>query len=112
MTAGARIASASEDRKNGGAIHVRPEQAMSNVDTQKLVIMCAIGLVAGWLASLLVGGIGLIGMLISGLVGGVVGGFVFNALNVRLTGNAIVDQIIQAAVGAVIVVLIARVFLR
>jgi uncharacterized membrane protein YeaQ/YmgE (transglycosylase-associated protein family) len=83
---------------------------MSNADIQKLVIMCAIGIVAGWLASLVVGGVGLIGMLISGLIGGVIGGYIFDALKVRLTGVAIVDQIIQSAVGAMIVILVAKLF--
>jgi uncharacterized membrane protein YeaQ/YmgE (transglycosylase-associated protein family) len=93
----------------GRAVVCTQERPM---DTQKLVIMAAIGIVAGWLASLLVGikG-GLIGMLIAGLLGGIVGGLLFGAIGVRLTGNGIVDNIIQSAVGAIIVILLARMFL-
>jgi uncharacterized membrane protein YeaQ/YmgE (transglycosylase-associated protein family) len=82
------------------------------MDTQKLVVMALIGIVAGWLASLVVGikG-GLIGMLIAGLLGGIVGGMLFAALGVRLTGTALVDSIIQSAVGAIIVIVLARLFL-
>jgi uncharacterized membrane protein YeaQ/YmgE (transglycosylase-associated protein family) len=35
----------------------------------------------------------------------------FSALGVRLTGNTTVDSIIQSAVGAVIVIVLARMFL-
>ena len=83
------------------------------MDMQRLIVLALIGLVAGWLASLVVGikG-GLIGMLIAGLLGGIVGGLLFNALGLKIgIGQPIVDSIIQAAIGAIIVILAARVFL-
>ena len=82
------------------------------MDAQRLIIMAVMGIVAGWLASLLVGVKGgLVGMLIAGLIGGIVGGFLFGAVGIKLTGNAMVDSIIQSAVGAIIVILLARMFL-
>lgn len=74
--------------------------------------MAVVGLCAGFIANILVGikG-GLVGMLIAGLAGGVVGGFLFEQLKIRMTGNAIVDSIAQSAVGAVIVVIVARLFI-
>jgi uncharacterized membrane protein YeaQ/YmgE (transglycosylase-associated protein family) len=80
------------------------------MDIKNIIIWCVIGLVAGWLASLVIGGGGLLRYLLTGLIGAFVGGFVFNiaGINVNL-GNAIVNQIVVAAVGAIIVVLIARV---
>jgi uncharacterized membrane protein YeaQ/YmgE (transglycosylase-associated protein family) len=83
------------------------------MDAQRLIIMGVIGIVAGWLGSLVVGGVkgGLIGLLVAGLIGGFVGGFLFNALGLRLTGNPLADNIIQSAVGAIIVIVLARLLL-
>lgn len=80
------------------------------MDQRSLLIFLLIGLVAGWLASLVVGGGGLIRYLILGIIGSYVGGFLFSALNLRLgLGNALVEQILVATVGAIVVALIARV---
>jgi len=80
-----------------------------NADTRALIIFLAIGLVAGFLASLLVGGGGLVRYLLTGVVGAFVGGFVLNALGVNLgIRNALASQIVTATIGAVIVVLLAR----
>ena len=80
------------------------------MDIKNIIIWCVIGLIAGWLASLFIGGGGLIRNLLTGLIGAFVGGFLFNlaGINVNL-GNAFVNQIVVAAVGAIVVVLIARV---
>ena len=51
-----------------------------NLDAQKLIIWAIIGIVAGWLASVVVGGGGgLLRYLITGLIGAFVGGFVLAA---------------------------------
>ena len=83
------------------------------MDAQRLIIMAVIGIVAGWLGSLVVGGVrgGLIGLLIAGLIGSIVGGWLFNQLGVKLLGNPLVDSIIQGAVGAIIVIVLARLLL-
>lgn len=76
---------------------------------KSVLIWIVIGLVAGWLASIVVGGGGLIRYIITGLIGAVVGGFLVSYFNVPIDlGNAIVNQIVVAAVGAVIVVFLAR----
>ena len=76
-----------------------------------LIIWAVIGIVAGWLASVLVGGGGgLVRYLITGLIGAFVGGFVFQAAGWKLNlGNEWLDQIVIAAIGAIIVVIIARI---
>ena len=82
---------------------------MGRMDTRSLVIFLVIGLVAGWLASLIVGGGGLITYLISGVIGAFVGGWLFSALKINLNiGSPIVTQIIISTVGAIIVLIIAR----
>lgn len=82
---------------------------MGRTDARSLVIFLLIGLVAGWLASLVVGGGGLVTYLISGVVGALVGGWLFSALKIRLNVNPLVSQIITSTVGAIIVVVIARI---
>jgi uncharacterized membrane protein YeaQ/YmgE (transglycosylase-associated protein family) len=87
---------------------VEGEVAMGRMDTRSLVIFLVIGLVAGFLASLVVGGGGLITYLISGVIGAFVGGWLFSALKISLNLNPLLVQIITSTVGAIIVVIIAR----
>ncbi len=78
--------------------------------TQTLIIWLVIGLVAGWLASLIVGGgRGLLYYLVIGLLGAFVGGFLFNFFHIYIgIGNPIVHEIVTATIGAVVLVLVAR----
>ncbi|MDX2259056.1 MAG: GlsB/YeaQ/YmgE family stress response membrane protein [Hyphomicrobiaceae bacterium] len=77
--------------------------------TQQVVVFLLMGLVAGWLASIVVGGGGLIQYVLSGVIGAFVGGYLLDALNVRLgIGNALLRQIVTATIGAIVVVLVAR----
>jgi uncharacterized membrane protein YeaQ/YmgE (transglycosylase-associated protein family) len=56
------------------------------------------------------GGAGLLRYLITGLIGAFVGGFVFQAAGWKLNlGNEWLEQIVIAFVGAIIVVIIARI---
>lgn len=80
------------------------------MDMKAILIWCAIGLLAGWLASFFVGGGGMIRYLLTGLIGAFVGGFLFKVAGINLNlGNAYVNEIVVAAIGAIVVVLIARV---
>ncbi|MFT4003212.1 MAG: GlsB/YeaQ/YmgE family stress response membrane protein [Rhizobium sp.] len=80
-----------------------------SITTEGWVVFLLIGLVAGFLASLVVGGGGLISCLVSGVIGAFVGGFLFHWFGISLgIQNALVVEIIHATVGAIIVVLLAR----
>ncbi|MGM4981011.1 MULTISPECIES: GlsB/YeaQ/YmgE family stress response membrane protein [Rhizobium] len=80
-----------------------------SIAAQGWIVFLLIGLVAGFLASLVVGGGGLIGCLVSGVIGAFVGGFLFHWFGISLgIENALVVEIIHATVGAIIVVLLAR----
>jgi uncharacterized membrane protein YeaQ/YmgE (transglycosylase-associated protein family) len=78
---------------------------------KSIVAWVIIGLIAGWLASIVVGsGGGLIGYVIAGLIGSVVGGFLAQQLKINLRlGNAFLEQVIIAFVGAIIVLIIANI---
>ncbi len=79
------------------------------MDIKSLIVFLIVGAVAGLLASLFVGGGGLLYYIIIGVIGSFVGGILFNALNINIsTGSAIANQIITSAIGAIIVVIVAR----
>jgi uncharacterized membrane protein YeaQ/YmgE (transglycosylase-associated protein family) len=57
------------------------------MDAKALGIFLLIGLVAGFIASFIVGGGGLFQYLLSGVLGAFVGGFIFNSLGIKLGMN-------------------------
>lgn len=72
-----------------------------------------IGLIAGWLASVITGGSGR-GMLMDivlGVVGSYIGGFLFRSLGVS-SGGGTLGSIIVATIGAIVLVLLLRMFRR
>lgn len=85
-----------------------------------LIIMAVNGLIAGWLASLLLGGGGLIRNMFVGIIGALLGGVLVRnellQLPVAVTNvtNAIPygTQILISTIGAAIVIIIARVLGR
>ena len=80
------------------------------MDAKALLIFLAVGAIAGLLASLVVGGGGLLYYVIIGVIGSFVGGFLFSALKINIaTGSVIVNQIITSTIGAIIVVILARI---
>ena len=82
---------------------------MGGNNNRAILVFIGIGLLAGWLASWIVGGGGLITYLISGVIGSFVGGYLFTALRIDLgIRNDLVRQIVTSTVGAIIVVLLAR----
>ena len=84
-----------------------------NDQTKSIVSWVVIGLIAGFLASVIVGGGGgLIAWLIAGLIGSVVGGFLAQQLNIKLNlGNPFLEQVIISILGAIIVLIIAQIII-
>lgn len=76
---------------------------------ESLLVILFVGIVAGWLAGQIVrgGGFGLIGDLVVGVVGAFVSSLLFPGLGFHL-GTGIVSEIIYAAIGAVVLLLIVR----
>ena len=80
------------------------------MDQKNLIIAVVMGLVAGWLASWVVGGYGIVQYLISGVLGSFVGSFVLNKMGVNLgIQNEYGRDIATATIGAVIVMIVARI---
>ena len=80
------------------------------MNAQDLIVMAVIGIVAGFLASMLVGGSGLIRYLVIGVIGSFVGGPILSALGVNLgLRSALATQIVTSTIGAIVVVTLARI---
>src|ERR1700758_3428767 len=84
------------------------ESAM-HLSNQSLLVILFVGIVAGWLAGRVMegGGFGLIGDLLVGLVGAFIGDWLLPRLGIHL-GAGIVALIINAFIGAVVLLLILR----
>ena len=79
-----------------------------------LGIQLIIGLVAGWLASMLLGGGGLLRDLIIGMLGAVVGSYLMQVTGYQIPGNLPdwLQRIAVATVGAIVIIVIGRVIFR
>ena len=77
-----------------------------------ILYFIVIGIVAGWLAGVLMkgGGFGLVGDLILGIIGSIVGGFAFGLLGFESTGT--LGSLITATVGAMLFIALLRVIKR
>lgn len=85
------------------------EGEMGSIEIKDIIIWVVIGLIAGWLASFIVGGSSIVTYILSGLLGSIVGGILVRVTGIKLNlGNAVVDQIVVSAIGAIIVVIVAR----
>jgi uncharacterized membrane protein YeaQ/YmgE (transglycosylase-associated protein family) len=83
------------------------------MSAESLLIILLIGLVAGWLAGLIVQGtgFGLIADICIGIVGALIGSWLFPQLGIHI-GEGMVGAIIAATVGAVLLLLILRLVSR
>ncbi len=73
------------------------------MDLTSLIILLAVGLVAGWLAGIIWKGkgFGLVGNLVVGVVGSFIGGYLFRILGIYFYGW--IGSIIAALAGALII---------
>ncbi len=78
------------------------------MDIQTLLIILAIGAIAGWLAGVIMkgGGYGLLGDIVIGIIGAFVGGTLFGLLGISAGG--LIGQIITATAGAVVLIFVLR----
>jgi uncharacterized membrane protein YeaQ/YmgE (transglycosylase-associated protein family) len=80
---------------------------------ETILLWVAIGLIAGWLASAVVGGgYGVIGDIVVGIVGAFLGGIVFRALHIGAPFGGLPGTIFVAFIGAVLLLLVLRLIRR
>jgi uncharacterized membrane protein YeaQ/YmgE (transglycosylase-associated protein family) len=79
------------------------------MNIESLLITLLVGAVAGWLAGLFMrgSGYGLVGDIVVGLLGALIGSWLFSTAHLSLQlGNAIVERIVIAFVGALLLLFI------
>jgi len=93
-----------------GAAHAAQVKGRSAMG---IVYWIVVGLVAGWLAGVVMkgGGYGVLADIVLGMLGGIVGGWLFGVLGI-FPGAGLVGSILVAFVGAVVLVWITRVIKR
>ena len=105
-----RITASAPERKK---LPIRIEidrDALAAINKRTVAAQLGIGLAAGWLASWVVGGSGLIRYVATGLIGAFVGGYLLDKLGLELgIKNPVVARIVMATIGASLVVLLARI---
>ncbi|MCP3142956.1 GlsB/YeaQ/YmgE family stress response membrane protein [Pyxidicoccus xibeiensis] len=76
---------------------------------ETILLWAVIGLIAGWLASAVVGGgYGVIGDIVVGVVGAFIGGFILRALGTGTPFGGLPGTIFVAFIGAVVLLLVLR----
>jgi uncharacterized membrane protein YeaQ/YmgE (transglycosylase-associated protein family) len=80
---------------------------LADISLTTIIWWLIVGLIAGFLASLVMrGGYGIVGDIVVGLVGAFIGGFLASVLGLGVSG--LVGTIIVAFIGAVILIIILR----
>ena len=79
----------------------------------EIIWFLIVGLVAGWLAGVLVkgGGYGLVGDMVVGILGALLGGYLFGSLG-GAVGGGLLGSIVVATLGAIILIAILRLIKR
>lgn len=83
------------------------------MEIETILLWAVIGLIAGWLASAVIGGgYGVIGDIVVGVVGAFLGGILFRALGVAAPFGGIAGTIFVAFIGAIVLLLLLRLISR
>ena len=84
---------------------------LADISLQSLIWWLIVGLIAGFLASLVMrgGGYGIVGDIVVGLIGAFIGGWLFSLLGVS-AGGGLLGSIIVAFIGACILIFLLRAF--
>ena len=76
---------------------------------ESLLVWIVVGLIAGWLASAVIGGgYGLVGDIVIGVVGSFIGGYIFRSLGWHAPFAGLAGVIFVAFIGAIALILLLR----
>jgi uncharacterized membrane protein YeaQ/YmgE (transglycosylase-associated protein family) len=83
-------------------------------ETNSLVVILIVGLIAGWLAGQIMrgSGYGLIGDLIVGIIGAFIGNWLWGVLRLPTIGNFWISAIVISTVGALVLLFVLRLIKR
>ena len=83
------------------------------MSAETFLVWLVVGLIAGWLASKVVGGsLGVAGDIVIGIVGSFLGGLIFRTAHIGTPFRGVVATIFVAFVGAVALLLVLRLIRR
>jgi uncharacterized membrane protein YeaQ/YmgE (transglycosylase-associated protein family) len=83
------------------------------LETNSIIVILLIGLIAGWLAGKIMGGgFGLIGDIIIGVIGAFIGTWLWGVLHLPMIANFWISAIVISTVGACILLFIIRLLKR
>src|SRR5476649_991150 len=81
--------------------------AIMMLETNSIIVILVIGLVAGWLAGRIMGGgFGIIGDIILGIIGAFIGTWLWGTLHLPMIANFWISAIVISTVGACILLFI------
>jgi uncharacterized membrane protein YeaQ/YmgE (transglycosylase-associated protein family) len=86
-------------------------EVVMRLSNESLLVILFVGLIAGWLAGKIVRGtgFGIIGDILVGIAGALISSWLFPRLGIHL-GAGLVSAIISSAIGAIVLLLIVRLF--
>lgn len=80
---------------------------------ESFLVWIVVGLVAGWLASAVLGGaLGLVGDIVVGIVGAFLGSFIFRTLHISAPFHGLASSIFVAFVGAIVLLAVLHLIQR
>ncbi len=81
------------------------------ISNEGILVILFVGLIAGWLAGKIVRGtgFGIIGDILVGIAGALIASFLFPKFGIHL-GTGLVSEIIYSAIGAVLLLVVVRLF--
>lgn len=80
---------------------------------ETVLLWAVVGLIAGWLASAIVGGgLGVVGDIVVGVAGAFLGGFIFRELHITAPFTGLPGTIFVAFCGAVVLLIVFRLLRR
>ena len=84
------------------------------LETNSLIVILIVGLIAGWLAGKIMrgSGFGIIGDIIVGIIGAFIGAWLWNVLHLPVIANFWVSAIVTATVGALVLLFLLRLIRR
>jgi uncharacterized membrane protein YeaQ/YmgE (transglycosylase-associated protein family) len=97
------------DTIDDSKVEILPPGTRLPVNWRPLLTTALVGLSGGWVASLVVGGSGLLRYAITGIIGALAAEHISEKLGWRISvGHPWLDKVLVAAIGAMAVVLLAR----
>jgi uncharacterized membrane protein YeaQ/YmgE (transglycosylase-associated protein family) len=84
------------------------------LNLETMLTLLLVGGIAGLLADALVGGVrlGLLGSIIIGIIGAFIGDWLFDQWNITIPASPLIVNILNAFVGAVLLLFLLRIFRR